>query len=75
MATIAQRIYSFFTYGLVGLNFIVDFEFIKSLFLFLGALFLLILQIKIHWIKLRKEKGQTDYKNISWLDFFKNLLK
>ena len=75
MANIAQKIYSFCTYGLVGLNFVLTLEFIKSLLLSIGALILLALQIKIHWIKLKKEKDQTDYKKVSWVEFFKNLFK
>lgn len=56
MNQIGEKIFNLGTYGIASAAIAVDFESIKSVVLFAGAMFLLILQIKIHLIKLKKEK-------------------
>lgn len=56
MNHVGERILNLGTYGLTFAGIAVDFESIKSAVLFMGALFLLILQIRLHIIKIRNEK-------------------
>jgi len=49
------------TYGITVAGIAVNFESFKSVVLFIGALILLVLQIRLHLIKIRKEKsGKPD---------------
>lgn len=57
MNYISEKITNIGAYGLSAIGITLDnFETIKSIILFLGALILLILQIKLHLIKIKKEK-------------------
>ncbi len=56
MNHIGEKIFNLGTYGLTFAGIVVNFESIKSIVLFLGALVLLVLQIKLHLIKIKKEK-------------------
>lgn len=44
------------TYGITFAGIAVNFENIKSLILFIGAFVLLVLQIRLHLIKIKKER-------------------
>lgn len=46
------------TYGVTVAGIAVNFENVKSMILFVGALVLLVLQIRLHLIKIKKEKKQ-----------------
>ncbi|WGK93802.1 MULTISPECIES: hypothetical protein [Flavobacterium] len=56
MSHISDRLYNFITYGFTFSGIAVTFGDIKSFILFIGALVLLSLQIRLHLIKIKKEK-------------------
>jgi hypothetical protein len=57
MNHIAERIFNYGTYGLTTAAIAVNsFESFKSVILFVGAIVLLALQIRLHLIKIKKEK-------------------
>lgn len=60
MENITEKIYNFITYGFTFGGIAVSFGDIKSFILFVGALFLLSLQIRLHLIKIKKEKRDFD---------------
>ena len=57
MNKIVETYFNAGTYGLTFAGIAVNFENIKSLILFFGALILLGLQIYLHIIKIKKEKN------------------
>jgi hypothetical protein len=60
---ISEKIYSGLTYAVTFLGIWLNFDSIKSVILFIGALILLSLQIYLHILKIRKEKKQkTNYE-------------
>lgn len=56
MHQVTEKIYNLSTYALTGVGIVVNFESVKSVILFTGALILLVLQIRLHLIKIKKEK-------------------
>ena len=60
MGKITEKIYNISAYFLVGTNFVLDFELLKSIILFSGAITLLVLQIRLHLIKIKREKEELD---------------
>lgn len=58
MSKITEKIYLFGTYMIATMNFVLSFEFIKGLVIFLATMILLIIQIRIHWIRLKKEEDK-----------------
>jgi hypothetical protein len=56
MSQISDRLYNFITYGFTVSGIAVTFGDIKSFILFVGGVVLLILQIRLHLIKIKKEK-------------------
>lgn len=58
MSKITDKIYLFGTYMIATMNFVLSFEFIKGLVIFLATMILLIIQIRIHWIRLKKEEDK-----------------
>lgn len=56
MHYVTERIYNLCTYGLTIAGIAVNFESFKSVVLFIGALVLLALQIRLHLIRIKKEK-------------------
>lgn len=73
MSTIVHKIYNLITYGLVGINIVLNFENVKSIILFIGASFLLSLQIRLYILRIKKEKGQNVNEKLELKDFLKNL--
>jgi hypothetical protein len=62
MGNITEKLYNLITYGFAFSGIAVTFGDIKSFILFIGALFLLVLQIRLHLIKIKKEKRDLDGK-------------
>lgn len=62
MSKIADKIYLFGTYLVAFFNLVLTFEFVKGLIIFIATMTLLIIQIRIHWRRLKKEENndQTD---------------
>jgi hypothetical protein len=60
MNHVGEKIFNLATYGVTFAGIAVNFETIKSVILFIGALILLGLQIYLHFIKIKNEK---DAKN------------
>ena len=56
MNQIKEIFFNASTYGITVAGIAVNFENIKSVILFTGALILLVLQIRLHLIKIKKEK-------------------
>jgi len=56
MHHVTDRIFSLTTYGMAVAGISVNFESFKSVILFVLAAFLLMLQIYLHVIKIKKEK-------------------
>lgn len=56
MSQISDKLFNFLTYGFTVSGIVVTFGDIKSFILFIGGIILLYLQIRIHLIKLKKEK-------------------
>ena len=56
MENIKRLILNFFAYTFTGASIAIDMESVKSLVLFLGAIVLLILQIRLHILKIKNEK-------------------
>lgn len=56
MSQISDKIYNFITYGFTLSGIAVTFGDIKSFILFIGGCILLVLQIRLHLIKIKKEK-------------------
>lgn len=56
MNHVSERILNLATYGLTTAGIAVNFESFKSVILFIGALVLLVLQIRLHIIRIKKEK-------------------
>jgi len=56
----AIKLYNVSTYGIAAAGIAVNFDSIKSVILFIGALILLALQIKLHLIKIKKEKQNKE---------------
>lgn len=56
MNYISEKLFNLSTYGITFAGIAVNFESIKSVILFIGALILLSLQIRLHLIKIKKEK-------------------
>jgi len=57
MTKIGERVYSLITYGIAGVGVAVNWENVKSIILFIGAIILLGLQIRLHVIKIKKENN------------------
>ena len=55
MHQVSEKIYNVLTWSITGVGIVVNFESIKSIILFAGALILLVLQIRLHLIKIKKE--------------------
>lgn len=62
MSKIADKIYLFGTYLVAVSNIVLTFDFIKSVIIFIATMVLLIVQIKLHLKRLRKE-NENDEKN------------
>jgi hypothetical protein len=60
MSKIVDRIYLAGTYLVALFNMVITFELIKSIIIFLATMFLLVIQIKIHLKRLRKEDNNDD---------------
>lgn len=60
MSKITEKIYLFGTYMIATMNFVLSFEFIKGLIIFIATMILLIIQIRIHWRRLKKEEANSD---------------
>jgi hypothetical protein len=56
MSHISDRLYNFVTYGFTVSGIAISFGDIKSFILFIGGIILLSLQIRLHLIKIKKEK-------------------
>lgn len=56
MSQISDRLYNFITYGFTISGIAVTFGDIKSFILFIGGCVLLCLQIRLHLLKIKKEK-------------------
>lgn len=56
MENIKRLILNFFAYTFTGASIAIDMESIKSLVLSFGAIVLLILQIRLHILKIKNEK-------------------
>jgi hypothetical protein len=56
MNHVSEKIFNLATYGVTFAGIAVNFETIKSVILFIGALILLGLQIYLHFIKIKNEK-------------------
>jgi len=56
MSQISDRLYNFVTYGFTVSGIAISFGDIKSFILFIGGIILLSLQIRLHLIKIKKEK-------------------
>lgn len=56
MHQITERLYNLSAYGVAFAGIAVDFESVKSIILFTMGVALLVLQIRLHLIKIRKEK-------------------
>ncbi|MEN9655105.1 MAG: hypothetical protein RL311_13 [Bacteroidota bacterium] len=55
MNYLSEKVFNISTYGITFAGIAVNFESIKSVILFIGALVLLGLQIRLHLIKIKKE--------------------
>jgi len=55
MNYLSEKLFNLSTYGITFAGIAVNFESIKSVILFIGALVLLGLQIRLHLIKIKKE--------------------
>jgi len=55
MNYLSEKLFNLSTYGIIFAGIAVKFESIKSFILFIGALVLLGLQIRLHLIKIKKE--------------------
>lgn len=55
MNYLSEKLFNLSTYGITFAGIAVNFESIKSFILFIGALVLLGLQIRLHLIKIKKE--------------------
>jgi len=55
MGQVRELFINITTYFLAGAGIVVNFENIKSVILFIGALILLVLQIRLYLIKIKKE--------------------
>lgn len=60
MNQLGEKIYNVTTYGVTFAGIAVNFESMKSVILFTGAIVLLALQIKLHWIKIQKERKNKE---------------
>lgn len=56
MSKLTEKLYALGAYFLTGINIAWDFESVKSVVLFIGALTLLVLQIRLHLIRIEQEK-------------------
>lgn len=56
MNYLSEKLFNLSTYGIIFAGIAVNFESVKSVILFFGALVLLVLQIRLHLIKIKKEK-------------------
>ena len=56
MHIIAERIYNFGTYAITVTGIVANFETIKSTILFIGGAVLLMLQIRLHILKIKEAK-------------------
>ena len=56
MRYLAEKFFNFVTYGTTFAGIAVNFESIKSVILFVLAFVLLIMQIILHWIRIKKER-------------------
>ena len=63
MSKVTQEIYLTCTYGLAFFNIVIDFELIKSVIIFIATMILLIIQIKLHLKRLRKEDENEENEN------------
>lgn len=57
MNQVSEKLLNLATYGLTIGGIAVNFESFKSVILFIGALVLLVLQIRLHIIRIKKEKN------------------
>ena len=57
MAELKDRIMNFITYLFTGAGIIVNWESTEKFILFIGGCILLVLQIRLHLIKIRNEKN------------------
>jgi hypothetical protein len=62
MSKLSDKIYLLGTYLVTSLNIALDFETSKSIILFVGAMVLLFLQIRLHVIRIRKESVSNEKK-------------
>ena len=65
MSKALQDLYIYCTYSLALLNIVWDFEFVKSVIIFLATMVLLIIQIKVHLKRLKKEDSKDSNSDIS----------
>jgi len=64
MSKAIQDLYIYCTYSLALLNIVWDFEFVKSVIIFAATMCLLIIQIKLHLKRLRKEDDHDSDSDI-----------